>query len=157
MKLLFKERFFSWFDSYDIYNEHGETMYTVEGKLAFGHCLHIMNACGQHIGTVQEKVLALFPKFSLYEGDRNIGEIQKLFTVFKPRFTMECMGWTVEGDFMEWDYRIMDSSGRIVASIEKSLWKWTDTYILDIARQEDALYVLMVVLAIDAAKCSQND
>ena len=32
MKLLFKQRFFSWFDSYDIYNEAGETVYTVEGN-----------------------------------------------------------------------------------------------------------------------------
>ncbi len=30
MKLLFKQRFFSWFDSYDIYNESGETVYTVK-------------------------------------------------------------------------------------------------------------------------------
>ena len=38
MRLLFKQRFFSWFDSYDIYNEAGETVYTVEGKLSWGHC-----------------------------------------------------------------------------------------------------------------------
>ena len=30
---------------------------------------------------------------------------------------------------------------------------WTDTYVLDIARPEDALLCLMIVLAIDAAKC----
>ena len=53
MKLLFKQRFFSWFDSYDIYNEAGETVYTVEGKLSWGHCLHILDAAGNHIGTVR--------------------------------------------------------------------------------------------------------
>ena len=31
MKLLFKQRFFSWFDSYDIYYEDGDVAYTVEG------------------------------------------------------------------------------------------------------------------------------
>lgn len=55
MKLLFKQRFFSWFDSYDIYNEAGETVYTVEGKLSWGHCLHILDAAGNHIGTVKER------------------------------------------------------------------------------------------------------
>lgn len=40
MKLYFKQRFFSWFDSYDIYYEGGSVAYTVEGKLAWGHCLH---------------------------------------------------------------------------------------------------------------------
>ena len=29
MKLLFKQRIFSWFDSYDIYNENGETLFQV--------------------------------------------------------------------------------------------------------------------------------
>ena len=29
MKLLFKQRFFSWFDSYDIYDETGATLFTV--------------------------------------------------------------------------------------------------------------------------------
>ena len=30
MKLLFKQRLFSWFDSYDIYDEAGNTVYVVE-------------------------------------------------------------------------------------------------------------------------------
>ena len=29
MKLYFKQRFFSWFDSYDIYHEDGSVAYTV--------------------------------------------------------------------------------------------------------------------------------
>ena len=39
MKLHFKQRMFSWLDSYDIWNEAGETQYTVKGQLAWGHCL----------------------------------------------------------------------------------------------------------------------
>ena len=35
MRLLFKQRLFSWFDSYDIYEEDGSTVYTVEGKAAY--------------------------------------------------------------------------------------------------------------------------
>ena len=34
MKLLFKQRFFSWFDSYDIYDEAGSTVYVVRGQLS---------------------------------------------------------------------------------------------------------------------------
>ena len=32
MKLLFKQRLFSWFDSYDIYDEFGNTVYVVKGQ-----------------------------------------------------------------------------------------------------------------------------
>ena len=56
MRLLFKQRFFSWFDSYDIYDEDGSTVYTVKGQLSWGHCLHILDAYGNHIGPGQEKV-----------------------------------------------------------------------------------------------------
>lgn len=55
MKLLFKQRFFSWLDSYDIYNEAGQTVYTVKGQLSWGHCLKIYDAQGREIGTVKER------------------------------------------------------------------------------------------------------
>ena len=46
MKLLFKQKMFSWFDSYDIFDEEGNTVYTVKGQLAWGHCLKIFDAEG---------------------------------------------------------------------------------------------------------------
>ena len=73
MKLLFKQRLFSWFDSYDIYYESGERAFTVEGQLSWGHCLYIHDAAGRHVGTVKERVLTFLPQFELYEGDRYIG------------------------------------------------------------------------------------
>lgn len=56
MKLLFRQRFFSWFDSYDIYDEDGNTVYVVKGQLSWGHCLKIFDASGQELGTVKEKI-----------------------------------------------------------------------------------------------------
>ena len=156
MRLLFKQRFFSWFDSYDIYDDNGETVYTVEGKLSWGHCLHILNASGEHIGTVQQRVLTFLPKFELYEHEQYIGQIVKEFSFFVPHFTIEGSDWEVDGQFMEWDYTITSASRGTVATISKELFNWTDTYVIDVADERDALYALMVVLAIDAEKCSRN-
>ena len=77
MKLLFKQRFFSWLDSYDIYNEAGQTVYTVKGQLSWGHCLKIYDAQGREIGTVKERILTFLPKFEMYLGDRYVGCISK--------------------------------------------------------------------------------
>ena len=115
MRLLFRQRLFSWFDSYDIYDEEGRTAYTVEGKLSWGHRLEIYGPAGDHLGTVKEEVLTLLPRFALYAGEEYLGCIRKEFALFHPRFT------------------------------------------LDIARPEDALLCLMIVLAIDAAKCSAGN
>ena len=156
MQLLFKQRVFSWFDSYDIYDEAGWVVYTVKGQLSWGHKLHILDAQGRHVGTVQEKVLTFLPKFELYENDRYLGSIRKELTLFRPRYDIDCMGWQVSGDLMEWDYTVSDSAGRLVARVEKELLRLSDTYVLTITDPKNALYVLMLVLAIDAEKCSRN-
>jgi len=156
MRLWFKQRFFSWFDSYDIYNEAGEPVYTVEGQLAWGHCLHVLDAAGNHIGTVKERVFTLLPKFELYIHDQYVGCIQKAFTFFRPRYDIDCSGWQVDGDFLEWDYTVREACGGLVATITKELFHWTDTYVIDVANPKDALCALMLVLAIDAEKCSRN-
>ena len=156
MKLLFKQRMFSWFDSYDIYDESGKEVFTVKGQLAWGHCLKIFDANGLEIGTVKQRVLTFLPKFEIYLGDNYVGCIEKEFSLFRPRFNIDYNGWHVEGNFFEWDYSIHDGRGREIATVSKQLFNWTDTYVIDVADPQDALGALMLVLAIDAEKCSRN-
>ena len=156
MKLLFKERMFTWFDSYDIYDEQGNTVFVVKGELSWGHCLRIYDAHGNELGSLQEKIFTFLPKFEMYIGNNYVGCVSKEFTFFIPAFDVDYNGWHIEGDFFEWDYQIMDQSGQRVANVSKELFNWTDTYTIDVADQQDALCALMVVLAIDAEKCSRN-
>lgn len=156
MKLLFKQRFFSWFDSYDIYDEAGNTVYVVKGQLSWGHCLKIFDAFDNEIGTVQERIFTLHPKFEMYLGEQYVGCISKEFTFLKPKYDIDCNGWHVEGDFFEWDYEILNGAGTCIAQVTKQLLNWTDTYVIDVQNPEDALCALMLVLAIDAEKCSRQ-
>lgn len=158
MKMYFRQRVFSWLDSYDVFDDMGQTVYTVQGKLAWGHRLHIHNLSGEHVATLKEVMLTFFkPRFDMFVGEEKIGTITKELTLFKPKFTLDCNDWQVQGNFWEWDYEIVDGSGYRVAAVNKEIWKLTDTYTIDVERDEDALYALMVVLAIDAEKCSRND
>lgn len=156
MKLLFKQRLFSWFDSYDIYDEQGNVVFVVRGQLSWGHRLQIYDGADNWLGTVQEKVLTFLPAFDLYEGAQYIGRVKKELTFFIPKFYLECRDWSIEGDILEWDYQVQDNMGGVVAMVEKKLFNFTDTYEIDVASSRDALHVLMIVLAIDAAKCSRN-
>lgn len=157
MRMLFKQKVFSWLDSYNIFDETGNTLYTVRSKLAWGHCLRIFDSAGRELGTVREKVLSWLPKFEMYEGEVCVGEIRKEFTFLRPKYTVDCNGWKMEGNWLEWDYRIVSSSGQPVATVSKQLWKWSDTYAIDVVNPADALRVLMLVLAIDAEKCSRKN
>ena len=77
MKLLFKQRLFSWFDSYDIYDEAGNTVYVVKGQLSWGHKLVIYDAYGDEVGMVVQKVLTFLPKFEIYKNGSYIGCLSK--------------------------------------------------------------------------------
>lgn len=156
MKLLFKERMFTWFDSYDVYDEQGNTIFVVKGELSWGHCLRIYDAHGNELGSLQERVFTFLPKFEMYIKDNYVGCISKEFTFFVPAFDIDYNGWHVDGDFFEWDYKILNQSGQRVADVSKELFNWTDTYTITVDNPQDALSALMVVLAIDAEKCSRN-
>lgn len=156
MRLYFKQRLFSWFDSYDIYDEQGGIFCTVKGQLSWGHCLKLFDPAGREIGVVKERVLTFMPKFELYLAGRYMGCIRRGMTFFRPRYNIDCNGWQVEGNWTEWDYTIFDPAGQVVASISKALFHWTDTYIIDVTQARDAVCVLMFVLAMDAEKCSRN-
>jgi uncharacterized protein YxjI len=93
----------------------------------------------------------------MYIGDQYAGCISKEFTFLKPKFHIDYNGWRVDGDWFEWDYDILNSLGQNIASVSKQIWNWTDTYVIDVNNSQDALCALMLVLAIDAEKCSRRD
>lgn len=155
MKLLFKQRIFSWFDSYDICDEQGQSVYTVLGKLDWGHTLEVYDPYNQHVATLKQVMLSFLPKFTLYVNDQPIGEISKDLNFFIPSFTVDCNGWHVEGDILEWNYQI-NSRKETIATITRQLFNFSDTFVLDVVEDQNALLALLVVLAIDAAACSSN-
>ena len=155
MRLLFRQRMFSWFDSYDIYDENGNTVYVVKGQLSWGHLLNIYDAYENKLGYVQERVLTFLPKFEIYEREQYLGCISKEFTFFKPKYNIDFNGWRVEGDFLGWDYDVYSGCSSII-HISKQLLHWGDTYVIDFTNPGDELLGMMLVIAIDAANCSQN-
>lgn len=156
MKLLFKERLFTWFDSYDVYNEMGDSVYHVEGKMSWGHRLQIYDQTEEMIGEIREEVFTFLPCFRMYYKGLEIGLIKKEFTFFHSKFHLTCNDWEIRGDVFDWDYDVY-AKDRLIMHVKKELFHFTDTYVLDIVNKEDQLMCLMIVLAIDAAKCSESN
>ena len=158
MKLILKQKLFSILDSFEVYGEDGNTVYKVKSELALGHKLKILNAQGETVGEVKQKLIAITPTFELHENGKKIGALKKkLFKLFGSAYTIEELGWTAKGNFTEWNYSIEDSNGNRVATIGKQLLNLTDTYAIDVANPQYALYALMFVIAIDAEKCSRDN
>lgn len=157
MRLLIKQRIFSWGDAYDIYDENGNVKYVVKAEIfAFGHQLHVFDVNGNEIGQIRQKLFTLMPQFEIEIGGRVYGTISKQFSLFVPKYDIDFKGWRAEGDFLGWDYDVYSGCSAIM-HISKELFHWGDTYVIDIADPAEELWGMMLVIAIDAANCSGKD
>lgn len=157
MQLFIKQRFFSWTDSYDVCDETGEPRYEVKAEFfSFGHKIHVYDKrTGREVGAIHEKLFTFLPTFEIVIDGQVQGIIRKKFTFFSENYEVDYRGWAVEGNFMGWDYRVLEGN-RLVLSISKEIFNWTDTYALRYERAEDEMAGLLLVIAIDAANCSKN-
>lgn len=157
MRLLIKQRVFSWGDTYDIYDEAGNVKYIVKAEIfAFGHQLHVYDANNNEIGQVREKLFTFTPKFEIVMDDIVKGTIEKEWTFFIPKYDIDFNGWHVEGDFFNWNYEVYEN-GFPIMHINKEILTWGDTYVIDFESSSHELMGVMLVVAIDAANCSKKD
>jgi uncharacterized protein YxjI len=110
---------------------------------------------GNEVGYIKEKVVTMLPKFNVFVGGAHIGTISRKLTFFKPKYQIDFNGWDIRGDILGWNYQAY-SGPELVMQAKKKLFKLSDTYEIDVVKQENVLYSLMVVLAIDAANCSSG-
>lgn len=90
MKLLMKQRVFSWTDTYDVYDEAGNKKYFVKAELfRLGHQIHVFDVSGNEIGMIKQRLFTLLPSFDIVISGREFGNIQKEFTFFKPRYEID--------------------------------------------------------------------
>lgn len=158
MKLRIRQRVFSWTDSYDVYDETGEARYEVRAKLfSLGHQILVYDKrTGEQVGSIHEKLLSFLPRFEIVVNGNSLGNVSKEFRFFRPRYHVDYMDWSVDGDLMGWDYRVYQDN-REIMTIEKELFRWSDTYVLTYSDPKNELPGLLLVLAIDAANCSDHN
>lgn len=153
MKLLIKQRVFSWSDTYDIYDEEENPKYFVQAEVfSWGHQLHVYDRFDNEIGVIRQKVLSFLPEFLIEIQGEIVGTIYKNFTFFKNNYEVDFKGWKVEGNYTGWNYDVYDGD-ELIVNISKKLFTWGDTYVLDFVDEKDEIDGLMLVIAIDAANC----
>lgn len=157
MELLIKQRVFSWTDTYDVYDETGEAKYFVKVEFfSLGHQIHVYDKrTGTELGSIHQRLLTLMPTFDIVIDGQVRGTVRKRFTLFRENYEVDYRGWEVEGDFLGWDYRVMQGTQEVM-SISKELFRWGDTYALHYNNPANEFPGLLLVIAIDAANCSDD-
>ena len=156
MKLYIKEKVFSWGGKFTVKDAYGEDKYIVEGEVfSWGKKLHVYDRLGREVAFIKQEVWSLLPRFYVFCDDRQVAEIKKEFTFLFPRYTIEGLGWEIDGSFMAHDYQIT-KNGRNIVSIRKEWMTWGDSYELDISDPADEILALAVVIIIDCVTESSS-
>ena len=97
MKLLIKQRVFSWTDTYDVYDEYDEPKYFVKAEMfRLTHQIHIYDRNRNEIGMIKQRFFTLMPTFDIEINGQPFGSIEKKFTFFKPKYNLDYNGWRCE-------------------------------------------------------------
>lgn len=158
MKLYIKQKVFSFTDSFNVYDQWGKTVYTVQGKfLSIGKKLYVFDTFDREVAYIEQKLLSFMPRYFVYTNGVQRAEIVKNFTLFRHKYTVEGPGWEVNGNFLAHDYEVTRGNMPVIR-ISKQWLSFGDCYELDIADGEDVILALCVVLAIDCAMAqTQNN
>jgi len=151
MKYYIKQKVFSLRDKFKITTESQKDLYQVAGKfLSISNKLELQNIDGSVVLHAKKQVLSFLPKYFVYTPHNDeLAVIQRKFA-FKPKFEIRvgAENLHVEGSLFGHSFHIMNDDD-IVASIQKKVISWGDTYEIEVFTEQNLELYLFIVIIID--------
>ncbi len=154
MRYAMKQKLFCWGDDYRILDEHGRDVYLVDGKAftLLGKHLTFLDNDGTALAEIRQKLLTWGPTYDILRDGRVVATVSKhLFTLVACKFTVDVPGpddLEATGSLFDYEYNF-HRHGRLVASVSKKYFPWSDSYGVNIADGEDNVVILASTVVID--------
>ncbi|MGI6622010.1 MAG: LURP-one-related/scramblase family protein [Acetivibrionales bacterium] len=158
-KLYIKQKVFSFGDKYNIFNEAGQTVFTVQGEVfTFGAKIHLFDATGTEIFYIEQKLFKFLPEYHIYRGETLSAIIKKEFSFFKPRLSIqsEFGDYTFAGNLFGMDFTIL-CNGITMGELHKVWLSWGDSYELIVNNDNDVPLFCALAIAIDHCIHNENN
>ena len=152
MTLYIQQKMLSAWDTFFVKDETGADVYQIvqpRKTVTVGLQLQILDMEGNELAFIKQKALALNGTFFVTVGGVQTATIKKKFTMFKPKYVVEELGWTITGDFLAHEYTIENESGVPIMSIHKDWTLWQDSFAIELFDTSRVLEALAVVVVID--------
>ena len=160
MRYVMRQKLLSLGDDFHIRDAEGRDVYFVDGKaLSFGDQLSFQDLHGNELAFIKQRVFAWGKTYEIFRAGTLAAVVKKeLFALFHHRFSVDVPGpddLEAEGNFLDHEYTF-NRHGRIVATVSKQWFSWTDTYGVDVDDGEDQVLVLASAVVVDQA-CHSGD
>lgn len=151
MKYYIKQKVFSFKDTFTVKDEEQNNVYQVKGKMfSLSNKIEFMNMDDVVLLQAHKKIFSFLPKYFIYDQfEQPLAEVQKKLS-FKPMFVVEAMNeqLEVEGSLFGHTFSVM-KHGDIIASIQKKVMSFGDSYEIDILDDTNKELYLFLVIVID--------
>jgi uncharacterized protein YxjI len=160
MRYLMKQKLLSFGDDFYIKDENGRDLYFVDGRaFSIGDKLAFKDLEGHELAFIRQKLLAWGPTYEIVRDGAVAAVVKKhVFALFHHRFSVDVPGpddLEAEGDFLDHEYTFRRGD-RVVATVSKRWFAFTDTYGIDVADDEDQVLILASAVVVDQA-CHPDD
>jgi uncharacterized protein YxjI len=155
-----KEEFWSIGDDFSITDAEGNLRFRVDGHaFSWGDDLTMLRPDGREVARITQKLLSLVPRYRIYIGGEFFAEVVKEWSWFKRNFTLDVPGpndYSIEGSFWLHEFEFFRGR-RVVATVSKTRWSWTDSYGVWIEEGEDDVAILCACIVVDQVLFDGDD
>ncbi|MET0535654.1 MAG: LURP-one-related family protein [Steroidobacter sp.] len=160
MRYVMKQNLLAWGADFTIQDADGRDAFVVDGKgFSLGDQLSFQDLDGNELAYIKQRLLSWGPTYEIHQAGQLRAVVKKeLFTLFGCSFAVDVPGpddLDAEGDFIDQEYEF-SRGNRVVASVSKRWFSWSDTYGVDIADGEDHVLILASAVVIDMV-CHQDE
>jgi len=151
MQFQVKQKILSIGDNFIIQDQNGHPHYQVSGQVfSFGDKLSLEDLNGHELFYIEQKLMRLMPEYYLYKKGQTMAICKKRFTLFGSKFDIESQygNFEINGYPLNYTYEII-KDGKIVATVDKQLFSFSDTYGVEINESEDYAFILSLIIIID--------
>ncbi|MFN2582334.1 MAG: LURP-one-related/scramblase family protein [Candidatus Dormibacteria bacterium] len=158
MRYAVQEKFFAAGEDNTINREDGSPAYRVDGKaLSLRNRMDIYDMQGNHVGSVQRKLMSMQPQYEIELPDGQRAVLHKKISFLKQKWilTVGSDELDLTGNLLSHDFAIA-RNGETIATISKAWVSWTSTYGVDVRDGENDLLILGAVLGLEAEQDAEQ-
>jgi uncharacterized protein YxjI len=153
MKLYIKQRIFTFRDKFDVRDENKNVVFSVKSDFfALPPTIRLFDTKGDQLFVIKRKLISLLAKFKVFSKDDEVASITQKWSFMKKVFEVECKYGKIDliGNIFALNFQLM-LDGKLVASIQKALISFGDSYEIIIEEGYDPGLLTCIVIAIDHA------
>ena len=151
-KSLYTSRYlFSFHKDIDVTDDNDNLVYHSSSKLfSFTNETTITDAQDRVVASIEKKLFSLHSIHYIdVVGGKSFELSKELFRLLDMKFTIDELGWTLQGDFSNLNFVLYNNQERVIAVVGQKLFSMRDKYCIDLYDVNEEATVVAIVITLE--------